>query len=97
MNTARCAERVCKDTELLVQDTNELLKAAGQDLRAKASDAKECLTEALETAKGECLQAQRHVRRLADQAGDLAHERPYPAIGIAFALGLLGALLIRRR
>ncbi len=97
MNTARCAERVCKDTELLVQDTNELLKAAGHDLRAKASDAKERLAESLESAKGECLQAQRQMRRLADQADDMVHERPYPAMGIAFALGVLGALLIRRR
>lgn len=97
MNSARYAERLCKDTEALVHDTTSLLKAAGEDLKQSASGAGERLSETLQTARNTCREAQMQARRMAAEADIVIRQHPYQSLAVAFGIGVLGTLLLKRR
>lgn len=63
--------------------------------------ARERVQQAFEQGKEQWMQVQEqaleYTREAADQADKFVHEKPWQAVGIAAAIGLVAGLLIRRR
>jgi ElaB/YqjD/DUF883 family membrane-anchored ribosome-binding protein len=100
-HTSLARERVLDDLRELVRDSEALLKATASDVTEKAKEARARLTAALERAKTTCDELQRQAvaaaKAAAEKADALVHEHPYESIGVAFGVGLLIGLLIRRK
>ncbi len=90
-------EKLVTDLKTVAQDAEELLKATAGDLGTKAQEARARLSVALERAKETCGKIQEKAVAGAKAADKCVHEHPYPAIGIAFGLGLVLGLLLKRR
>ena len=90
-------EKLIRDIKVVMRDAEVLLKATAGDLSEKAKEARVRLGEAMARAKVS-------IQKLEDQALDgvkatdrIIRERPYHALGIAFGIGLLVAVLVNRR
>lgn len=90
------AEKLLHDLKVVVQDGEELLRASAHDLSERGMAAREKLLSALQAA-------QETRRRLEERARDgmaatdrAIRDRPYGAMGIALALGLLLGMLSKR-
>ena len=90
-------EKLLQDLKAVVSDTEELLQAGAQDLAERGGAARERLTAALEAAKATRHKLEEQVRVGVKAADRLLHEHPYQSIGIAFGIGLLIGVLIRRK
>jgi ElaB/YqjD/DUF883 family membrane-anchored ribosome-binding protein len=90
-------ERLVKDLAEVMRDTEDLLHAGAQDLTERGSRSREKLAAALELAKETSRKIEDQARVSAKAADRLLREDPYQAIGIAFGIGLLLGVLIRRR
>lgn len=90
-------EKLVSDLKTVAQDAEELLKATAGDLGEKAKEARARLGVALERAKETCCRVQEKAIAGAKVADKCVREHPYPAIGIAFGLGLFLGLLLKRR
>ncbi len=90
-------EKLLNDLKIVARDAEELLKATTGELGEKAKAARARLTETLETAK-------ETGRRLQDKAWEGAkatdqciRDHPYETIGVAFVMGLVFGLLLKRK
>jgi ElaB/YqjD/DUF883 family membrane-anchored ribosome-binding protein len=97
-----CGEEVTRekldgDLKTLAEDAEELLKATAGDLGEKAKEARVRLTAALEKAKETYQIVQDQAVAGAKATEQCIRDHPYPAVGFAFALGLVFGLLIKRR
>jgi ElaB/YqjD/DUF883 family membrane-anchored ribosome-binding protein len=90
-------EKLVKDLAAVIHDTEELLQAGAQDLTERGFTSRERLTAALEAAKETRHKIEAQARAAAKAADRLLREHPYQSIGIAFGVGLLLGVLIRRR
>jgi len=94
-------QRVLADLRALVRDSETLLKATAGDVSEKAKEVRVRLASALERAKCTCDQLQRQAVAAAKAAAkktDLViREHPYQSIGVAFGVGLLIGVLLRRK
>jgi len=83
--------------ENLVEDARALVAATSDATGEKVKAARERLSTALETAKDMYGEAQEKVVAGAKQTDKLIRDHPYHAMGIAFGVGALVALLWKRR
>ena len=90
-------EKLVGDLKTVAHDAEALLKATAGDLGEKAKEARARLTVALEKAKETYQKVQDQAIAGAKATDRCIREHPYPAIGFAFALGLVFGLLIKRR
>ena len=94
-------ERVLEDLRVLVRDSETLLKATAGDVTEKAKEARARLRAALERAKSTCDELQRQTvaaaKAAAKKADAVVREHPYESIGVAFGVGLLIGVLVRRK
>jgi ElaB/YqjD/DUF883 family membrane-anchored ribosome-binding protein len=94
-------ERVMADLKTLASDADDLLRATASDVSEKAKDARSRVMAALERAKANYSELQEHglesARAAALKADDTIRTHPYESIGIAFGLGILVGVLLRRR
>jgi ElaB/YqjD/DUF883 family membrane-anchored ribosome-binding protein len=86
-------EKLLQDLKALVNDAEELVKAAGGQL-AEASKAD--LVAALDRVKAGCRRVQERALVEARNADRVIREHPYQSIGIAFGIGLLLGVLVNR-
>lgn len=94
-------DKLVADLKVLVADAEELLRATAGQVGEKAAVARERIQASLLNAKDKLADAERMLRDktlLAARATDAyVHEHPWPAVGIAAALGVVLGMLISRR
>lgn len=94
-------ERVLADLRALTHDAEELLKATAGDVSEKASEARARVTAALERAKATYQdlhdQGLASAREAVKKADTTIREHPYQSVGIAFGIGLLLGVLLKRK
>jgi ElaB/YqjD/DUF883 family membrane-anchored ribosome-binding protein len=94
-------ERMVTDLKTLVHDAEDLLKATAGDVSEKAKEARARLGAALERAKSTCQDAQEQTvataKAAAKKADTVIRDHPYESIGLAFGVGLLIGVLVRRK
>jgi len=94
-------ERVMADLRALAEDAEFLLQATADDASDKAKEARSRVTAALEKAKSTCLEWQdqsiESAKAAVKTADDTIRTHPYESIGIAFGVGVLLGVLLRRK
>lgn len=99
--TQLARDRVLTDLKTLAADAEALLHATADDASAKAKEARARLTAGLEKAKStyDELQAQgiESAKAAIKKADDTIRAHPYESIGIAFGVGVLLGVLLRRK
>lgn len=80
----------------VVSDAQDFLESSAEDMGAAGHEAREKLAAALEGAKATYQTLQKKARAGAKKTDALIRDNPYPAIGIAFGLGLLAGFLVTR-
>ena len=90
-------EKLLRELREVVQDGEELLRAGSEELSERGVAARERLGAALEAAKETGRQLQERTVAGARATDRVIREHPYQSIGIAFGVGLLIGLLIRRK
>ena len=90
-------QKVKADLRILVHDAEDLLKATAGDLSEKAKVARSRLGTALESAKATCKRLEEKTAASAKATDRVIRTHPYHSIGIAFGVGLVLGVLIRRR
>lgn len=94
-------ERVMTDLKTLLHDSEDLLRATAGDMSVAAKDARARLTAALERARASCAAWQEQslecARRTARKTDETIRSHPYESIGIAFGVGLLLGVVLKRR
>lgn len=97
----RARERVLSDLKVLANDAENLLRATADDVGGKASEARARLSAALEKAKATYSEVQEFAvdaaKETARKADATVRAHPYEAVGIAFGVGVLLGLLLRRK
>jgi ElaB/YqjD/DUF883 family membrane-anchored ribosome-binding protein len=98
--TAR-SEKLAADVRVLVNDTEELVKATASQAGEKIVDIRNRAQEAVANLKPQLAQLETAVidkaRNTATATDDYIHENPWSAIGISASIGLVIGLLIGRR
>ena len=90
-------ERLVQDLKTVVRDAEELLKSTASDLSDKAKDARARLSAALESAKGSLGDIEEKALQGARATDRIIRDHPYPALGVAFGVGLLIGVLVNRK
>ena len=94
-------EKLVNDVKEVISDAEALIHAAGDDLRGKASEARDKLSVKLAAARERLKHLEGVVREKAiegaKQTDRVIREHPYESIGVAFGVGLLLGILINRR
>jgi ElaB/YqjD/DUF883 family membrane-anchored ribosome-binding protein len=81
----------------LAEDAQALLAATANVAETKVIEARKRLSSALERGKEAWGQAQDYASAQAKAADEVIRDHPYQSIGIAFGVGALLGLLLRRR
>jgi ElaB/YqjD/DUF883 family membrane-anchored ribosome-binding protein len=94
-------ERVLRDLKTLARDAEDLLKATAGDLSEKTKVARAHLTGVLERAKKTGVELQEltiaSAKTGAKRADAMIRDHPYESISIAFGIGVLVGVLVRRK
>ncbi len=90
-------EQLVTDLKTVARDAEDLVKATAGDLGVKAREARSKLMTALESAKESAKVWQDKAVAGAKATDQAIRSHPYPALGIAFAAGLLIGVLAARR
>jgi ElaB/YqjD/DUF883 family membrane-anchored ribosome-binding protein len=90
-------EKLIEDLKSVVHDGQELLRAGAQELGERGSEARERLSDALESAKDMGRKLQKQTINGAKATDRVIRENPYQSLAIAFGLGLLLGIVINRR
>ena len=86
-------EKLVQDLMTLVHDAEELVKASGGEVAAKS---KTELAAALDRVKASSRKVQDQALAGIRRTDRLIRENPYQSIGIAFGVGLLLGVLVKR-
>ncbi len=97
MNTEAETTQIAKALRTVTHAAEELIKATAGEVGEKARDARVRLTAALETAGQTCRQWEQKALEGAKVTDKVVHEHPYQTMGVAFAVGMLFGVLIRRK
>jgi len=90
-------EKLMNDLKTVARDAEELLKATAGDLGEKTKEVRARLSAALDRAK-ESYQALQDKAAAGVRATDeCIRANPYPAIGVAFGVGVLLGIFLKRR
>ena len=87
-------EKLVQDLKTLVRDAQDLIRTTGGNLAEKS---KEELLAALEKVQVLCLRVEEKTAATVRNADALIRDKPYHAVGLAFGLGLLVGVLVRRQ
>jgi len=97
MTTAEANEQLVRDLKAVVRDAEELVKATAGQAGEKLTEVRGRLAAALESAKGTCHELEEKTVAAAKATDCCIRQHPYESIGVAFGVGLLIGVLIRRR
>ena len=90
-------EKLLRDLKEVVEDGEELLRTAGENVSERSIAARDKLAAALDVAKETQRRLQERAVAGAQAADRLVRDYPYQSLGLAFGLGLLvGVLAVRR-
>lgn len=90
-------EKLLKDLREVVEDGEELLRAGASELSEKGMAARARLASALGAAKETGRKLQDQTLAGAKATDRVIREHPYQALGIAFGIGAVLGILIRRK
>ena len=94
-------ERVMADLAALAADAEALLRATADDVSDKAKETRARLAAALEKTKATCqeyqAQAVESAQAALNKADQTIRTHPYQSIGIAFGIGVLLGVILRRK
>ena len=89
------AEKIVQDARRLAEDVSSLARGEAQELSRAVRDDVDAMTDQAAQAYQ---QAKKTAKKKAQEVDTLAHEKPWAAVGIAAALGVVvGAILTRRK
>jgi ElaB/YqjD/DUF883 family membrane-anchored ribosome-binding protein len=97
MTTEQANERLAGDLKVLMRDGEELMKAMAGQAGEKIADMRSRLAAVIESAKTTCHRLEQKTVAAAKVTDRTIREHPYESIGIAFGVGLLVGLLVRRK
>lgn len=97
MTTEQANARLASDLKALVRDADELMKATAGQAGDKVSEIRSRLAAALESAKATGQRLEEKTVAAAKATDRTIREHPYESIGIAFGVGLLVGVLVRRK
>ena len=87
-------EKLVQDLMTLVHDAEDLIKATGGELADKS---RQDLMAALERVKTSCRRLEANAMARAALTDRLIRSNPYPSISMAFGLGMVLGVLLKRR
>jgi ElaB/YqjD/DUF883 family membrane-anchored ribosome-binding protein len=90
-------EKLVQDLKAVVRDAEDLIKATAGELGEKTKEARQRLTNAVQSAQNTLTDVEARARAGARATDRLIRENPYPSLGVAFFGGLLLGALINRR
>lgn len=94
-------ERLFSDMKIVLNDAEDLLKAAASSSGERAIELREKAMDSLRRAKDAVSDAQMAVvdktKAAARATDDYVHDHPWKAVGIAAAVGFVLGLIINRR
>jgi len=93
----RAKGKMADDLKMIVSDGEELLKAAANASGEGFTAARAKFSEQLMSAKAKLADVSQPVVEKARQADDYVHGRPWTAIGVAAAVGILIGFLAAKR
>jgi ElaB/YqjD/DUF883 family membrane-anchored ribosome-binding protein len=96
-DTEQANERLTRHLNALVQDAEELMNATAIQAGEKASESRNRLAAAIESAKATCQRVEEKTIGAAKATDRTIRAHPYETIGIAFGLGLLVGVLVARK
>lgn len=100
MNTVS-TERLVADAKVLMGDAEDLVRATTTQTGEKIIEARSRMQASLANARESLIGAQRAVIERAKAAAQVVdrsvHDRPWTAVGLSVAVGLLIGLLVGRR
>jgi ElaB/YqjD/DUF883 family membrane-anchored ribosome-binding protein len=95
------ADKLIEDLHVVVRDAEDLLKAtasqAGEKIQQARARAEESVRQAKERLAGLEDEALARARAVANDADQYVRAKPWQAVGVAAAVGLVLGLLIGRR
>ena len=95
--TDDATEKLLQELKEVVEDGEELLRAGSDELSKKGAAVRERLSAAVDAARETGRQLQERTIAGAKATDRVIRENPYQSIGIAFGLGVLMGVLLRRR
>ena len=96
-NMNKHTQAIINDMGTLAEDARALMAATADVAGEKVGEARKRLTASLESAKEMASRVRDKAVEGAQAADDVVREHPYQALGIAFGVGALVALLLARR
>jgi len=90
-------DKITDDLKTLSRDAEALMHATAGQAGEKASELRQRLSAALESAKATCRRVEEKAVAGAKVADKTIREHPYESIGVAFGVGLLIGVLVGRR
>lgn len=89
--------KIRADLKRVVQDSEELLVDSAGMVGEKAHELRERLAQKLEVARATCRRLEGKTREAAKATDKVIREHPYPSLGIAFGVGIVLGLLLKRK
>jgi ElaB/YqjD/DUF883 family membrane-anchored ribosome-binding protein len=94
-------DKLVQDFKLVIADAEELLRATATQAGEKVSAARERIQDRIHSAKIKVAEAEEalmvRTREAARMTDEFVHDKPWYAVGIAGAVGLVIGMLIGRR
>ena len=94
-------DKLVQDFKLVIADAEELLRATATQAGEKVSAARERIQDRIHSAKIKVAEAEEalvvRTREAARVTDEFVHDKPWYAVGIATAVGLVVGMLIGRR
>lgn len=89
--------KLSDDLNMVAEDAEELMRAAGGELAEKTREARERLRAVLDDAKQACANLEDKAEAGLKVADRAVRENPYAALGIALGIGFLLGAYIKRK
>lgn len=100
-HTRIAGQRVVADVKALITDSEALLRATASDVSEKGRAARARLAAAVERAKITCAEIQERgletAREAVKRTDETIRARPYESMAVAFGVGIVIGILLRRR